>query len=140
MPGKKYPFIISNTDRSDQGNTDWWSILNISLKKGCYFLIRLGYVTWDILLLATTKKIVEKVLKGLVLADQRDNKLTRNVKIFDAFIWKTDWKWNRTSSQRIHKTCFILYIVLGRTKTLEMHGCLKTPYKTQTFNTVTCRQ
>ena len=33
MPGKKYPFIISNTDRSDQGSSDWWSILNISLRK-----------------------------------------------------------------------------------------------------------
>ena len=37
-------------------------------------------------IVSNDKKIVEKVLKGLVLADQRDNKLTRNVKIFDAFI------------------------------------------------------
>ena len=140
MPGKKYPFIISNTDRSDQGNTDWWSILNISLKKGLLFFDSFGIRDMRHFIVSNDKKIVEKVLKGLVLADQRDYKLTRNVKIFDAFIWKTDWKWNRTSSQRIHKTCFILYIVLGRTKTLEMHGCLKTPYKTQTFNTVTCRQ
>ena len=23
MPGKKYPFIISNTNRSDEGSTHW---------------------------------------------------------------------------------------------------------------------
>ena len=30
MLGKKYLFIISNTDRSDKDGTRWWSILNIS--------------------------------------------------------------------------------------------------------------
>ena len=86
MPGKKYPFIISNTDRSDQGNTDWWSILNISLKKGLLFFYSFGIRDMRHFIVSNDKKIVEKVLKGLVLADQRDNKLTRNVKIFDAFI------------------------------------------------------
>ena len=32
MPGKKYPSIIANTDRSDEGGTHWWSILKISPK------------------------------------------------------------------------------------------------------------
>ena len=32
MPGKKCSFIISNTDRSDEGGIHWWSILNISPK------------------------------------------------------------------------------------------------------------
>ena len=32
MSGKKYLFIISNTDRSDEGGTHWWGILNISSK------------------------------------------------------------------------------------------------------------
>ena len=32
MPGKKYPFRISNTDRSAKSGTHWWSILNISPK------------------------------------------------------------------------------------------------------------
>ena len=29
MPGKKYRFLISSTDRSDQVGTHWWSIMNI---------------------------------------------------------------------------------------------------------------
>ena len=57
MPGKKYPFIISNTDRSDEGGTQQWSILNISPK-------------------SELLKIDGKVLKGLELADQKENKLT----------------------------------------------------------------
>ena len=30
MPGKKYPFIISNTERGNEGGLHWWSTLNIS--------------------------------------------------------------------------------------------------------------
>ena len=37
MPGKKYPFLVSNTDRSDQGRMHWWSIMNISPKKELFF-------------------------------------------------------------------------------------------------------
>ena len=39
MPGKKYPFIISNADRSDKNGTHWWSILNISPKSELFFLL-----------------------------------------------------------------------------------------------------
>ena len=38
MPGKKYSFLISDTDRSDQGGTHWWSVMNI-LPKSKLFLI-----------------------------------------------------------------------------------------------------
>ena len=37
MPRKKYPFLISNMDRSDQGGTHWWSIMNISPKSELFF-------------------------------------------------------------------------------------------------------
>ena len=30
MKGRKYPFLIANTDHSDKGRTHWWSILDIS--------------------------------------------------------------------------------------------------------------
>ena len=29
MKGRKYPFLIANTDRSDKGGMHWWSILDI---------------------------------------------------------------------------------------------------------------
>ena len=41
MPGKKYPFIIWNTDCSNKNGTHWWSILNISPKSEVFFFILL---------------------------------------------------------------------------------------------------
>ena len=37
MPGKKYPFLVSNTDRSDQGGMHLWSIMNILSKGELFF-------------------------------------------------------------------------------------------------------
>ena len=37
MPGKKYSFLISNMERSDQGRTHWWSIMNILPKIKPFF-------------------------------------------------------------------------------------------------------
>ena len=39
MPGKKYPFIIPNTDRSYKNGTHWWSILNVSPKSKLFFIL-----------------------------------------------------------------------------------------------------
>ena len=39
MPGKKYPFIISNTDRSYKNGTHWWNILNVSPKSKLFFIL-----------------------------------------------------------------------------------------------------
>ena len=41
MPRKKYSFLVSNTDRSDQGGTHWGSIMNISPKSELFFLTRM---------------------------------------------------------------------------------------------------
>ena len=37
MHDKKYPFIISNTDRSNKNGTHWWSILNFSPERELIF-------------------------------------------------------------------------------------------------------
>ena len=39
MPGKKYPFIISNTDCSDSNGTHWWSALNILPRSDFFFFL-----------------------------------------------------------------------------------------------------
>ena len=41
MKGKKYPFLIANTDRSDKQGIHWWSILDIDGKKWifCYLIL-----------------------------------------------------------------------------------------------------
>ena len=76
MPGKKYPFIISNTDRSDGGGTHWWIILNISQKSELLLFDSFGINGIKHFVVSDDKKIVGKVLKGHELDDQKDNKLT----------------------------------------------------------------
>ena len=76
MTGKKYPFVISNMDRSDEGDTHWWSILNISPKSELllFDLFRINGMKHFVV--SDDKKIVGKVLKDLEFADQKENKLT----------------------------------------------------------------
>ena len=76
MAGKKYPFIISNTDRSDESGTHWWSILNISPKSELLFFDSFGISGMKRFIVTDEKKIVGKVLKGLEPADRKDDKLT----------------------------------------------------------------
>ena len=75
MPGKKYLFIISNTDRSDEGGTHWRSILNISPKSELLLFYSFGISDLKHFIVSDDKKTVGKVLKGIELADQKDNKL-----------------------------------------------------------------
>ena len=65
MKGKKYPFLIVNTDRSDKQGTHWWSILDINGKK--YFLLfdSFGIKGLKNFIVKDNEKIVAKVLKGV---------------------------------------------------------------------------
>ena len=65
MKGKKYPFLIANTDRSDKQGTHWWSILDINGKK--YFLLfdSFGIKGLKNFIVKDDEKIVAKVLKGV---------------------------------------------------------------------------
>ena len=56
MKGKKYPFLIANTDRSDKQGTHWWSILDIDRKKYFLFFDSFGIKGLRTLLLNTMKK------------------------------------------------------------------------------------
>ena len=76
MPGKKYPFLVSNTDRSDQGRMHWWSIMNISPKKELFFFDLYGIEGMKHFTVSDDKKIVGKILKGIETIDQKDKKLT----------------------------------------------------------------
>ena len=76
MTGKKYPFVISNMDRSDEGDIHWWSILNISPKSELLLFDSFRISGMKHFIVSGDKKIVGKVLKDLELADQKENKLT----------------------------------------------------------------
>ena len=76
IPGKKYLFIISNSNISDEGGTHWWSILNILPKSQLLLFDSFGISGMKHFIVSNGKKIVGIVLKSLELADQKDNKLT----------------------------------------------------------------
>ena len=65
MKGKKYPFLIANTDRSDKPCTHWWSILDIDSKKGFLLFDSFGVLGLKNFIVQDDEKIVKKVLKGV---------------------------------------------------------------------------
>ena len=74
MPGKKYLSIISNTNKSDESSRHQWSILNISTKNDILLFDLLGITGMKRFIVQGDKKVVGKVLKGIDLADRKDNK------------------------------------------------------------------
>ena len=65
MKGKKYPFLIANTDRSDKADTDWWSILDIDGKKDFLLFHSFGVKGLKNFILQDDEPIVKKILKGV---------------------------------------------------------------------------
>ena len=65
MKGKRYPFLITNTDRSDKQGTHWWSILDIDGKKDFLLFDSFGMKDLKNFIVKDDEKIVAKVLKGV---------------------------------------------------------------------------
>ena len=59
MKGKKYPFLIANTDRSDKQGTHSWSILDIVGKK--------DFLLFDSFGIKGLKNFIVKDMKKLLL-------------------------------------------------------------------------
>ena len=65
MKGKRYPFLIANTDRSAKGGNHWWSILDIDGKKDFLLFDSFGIKGLKNFIVQDDKKIVTKILKGV---------------------------------------------------------------------------
>ena len=76
MPGKKYPFIISNANRSDENGTHWLRTLNISPKSEILLFDSFGIIGMKRFIAQDDKKNSWKGLERMELADRKDNKLT----------------------------------------------------------------
>ena len=63
--GKRYPFLIANTDRSDKEATDWWSILDIDGKKDFLLLDSFGIKGLKKFIVQVDQKFFTKILKGV---------------------------------------------------------------------------
>ena len=62
MKGKKYPFLIANTDRSDKKGTRYWSILDIDRKNDFLLFDSFGIKGLKNFIVKDDEKIVAKVL------------------------------------------------------------------------------
>ena len=93
MPNKKYPFIISNTDKAHLPGTHWQSIMNTSPTNGLLFCNSFLIAGLKNFIVTDDKKTISKVLKGIEKMDRTDQKLTlqrlkflmvgyRNFKVF----------------------------------------------------------
>ena len=65
MKGKKYPFLIANTDRANKEGTHWWSILDIDGKKYFSLFDSFGIKGLKNFIVQSDKKFLSKILKGL---------------------------------------------------------------------------
>ena len=76
MKGRKYPFLIANTDRSEISRMHWQNILDISLASDFLVLDTFSIEGLKNFIIQDNKKIAEKVIKGIEKMDRKDNKLT----------------------------------------------------------------
>ena len=65
MKGKKYYFLIANTDKSDKAGTHWWSNLDIDGKKDFFLFDSFGVKGLKNFILLDDEPIVKKILKGV---------------------------------------------------------------------------
>ena len=63
MKGKRYPFLIANTDRSDKQGTHWWSILDVDGKIDFLLFNSFRIKGLKNFIVKDDEKIVAKVLK-----------------------------------------------------------------------------
>ena len=74
--GSKFPFIISNIDRSDRPEMHWWSILDLHPKRKILFFDSLGLSRLKNVVIKDDKKLINKILFCLEKFKLADDKLT----------------------------------------------------------------
>ena len=63
MKGKKYPFLIANTDRSNKAGIHWWSIFDIDSKKDFLPFDSFGVLGLRNFIVQDDEKIVKKSIE-----------------------------------------------------------------------------
>ena len=72
----KYPFIIENTDDSENDSTHWWSILDIEPKTDIFFFDSYGLEGLKHFIIQDYRNIIDKILIGISKMDRTDKTLT----------------------------------------------------------------
>ena len=104
MTGRKYPFLILNTDRSDKKGTHWCSIFNIQPKNEFFLFDSFGIEGLKNFIIQDDRKIIDKIMTGIENIETADNKLTL-VKL--EFSIKAFNKFSNEEIKRLRETAFI---------------------------------
>lgn len=72
----KIPYLIANTDSSNEPRTHWWSVLDIEPKTDIFFLDSFGLDCLKEFVIQDDQKIIEKILFGIEKLTRTDDKIT----------------------------------------------------------------
>ena len=72
----KFPFIIANTDASDNPGVYWWSILDIEPRTDIFFFDSYGIEGLKHFIIQDDREIVDEILIGTEKIDRTDDKIT----------------------------------------------------------------
>ena len=79
-----YPFMIMNTDRSDQEGTHWWSFLEMSSKEQIFLFDSYGYVGLKEFITDNDRQMIHEFFYGLEKVNKNDKKINLTYVQFDA--------------------------------------------------------
>ena len=63
--GKKYLFVIMNTERNDRKGTHWWSFPDLYPKKEIFMFDSFGFEGFKEFIIKNDHKIINKTIKSL---------------------------------------------------------------------------
>ena len=71
----KYPFMIMNTDRSNEVGTHWWSFLEIASKDKIFLFDSYGFIGLKEFIIDNDRKTLDKFFYGLDKINKNDKKI-----------------------------------------------------------------
>ena len=70
-----YPFMIMNTDRSNQKGIHWWSFLELSAKEYIFLFDSYGFIDLKKFIIDNDSKLIDKFFYGLEKINKKDKKI-----------------------------------------------------------------
>ena len=72
----RYPFIIMNTDRSNESSMHWWSFLELHPKKETFLFDSFGFEGFKQFVMQDNRKLLNQILFGIEKFKRKDSKVT----------------------------------------------------------------
>ena len=102
---KIYPFIIMNTDRSNESGTHWWSFLDLHPKKEIFLFDSYGFTGFQKFLIDNDRNTLNKIFFGIEKFKKKDKKInliTLKFSITEYEKIKTEYTLRGTTQDLLH--------------------------------------